>query len=1053
MASGAGGGGGGAAGSGRAGNNDEKVNYTNSQIILRNTAARALVTVINDEKKNKNKHPGRLRGEANERLIYNRHIAEVAAINAGVRKNNIHKKATEILSTLDRSNEARAVSVPLPAGDVAGGGWFTPGEDRNTLKNRFSVGEIPDDVQEVESIGEAYHDFSTAGGRAKGAIIKDKIVFINDLMGIPFSTNEEKTAEYIHNAFNGSDKRGIFRLDKNTTYRTYEDPADLERDLFTDDNVHPLLFMLKPEHLRGGRFNGVFDRLKDILRRKYHLQGLSDRRLCVSDDSYDHHTDGNPINLNRMLSAASFFDPATTGVSEAGVRAAKAEGRFIENVEVSGQSIWGNYFFKSNTVGGNYSGATLILDIKGYLDRITLNIPANLRHGLSVYDLSVIYDRIKSVKGKIDTGERTQIIKDLLVNLRTRHPNRIGDNIDRFFTQIIEYTIQLYNASDKAIPTLLLEFIFLLKELGDMLTHKVAVKYGHLAGASPDRLSTIGFSKRGTPLTYMRVSPGKLPRILFRVLGTFHIKGDGMSNIAFIKQNQDAKDKADALELERKTSKERKEADAKARALERTARLEYEKAEAKREVDERTRRTAEERRQRANRGRGGAANVNMSERAKRQRAAAAANARAARDAAGGGGAARGEGAVRDAAGGGGAARGEGAARDAGGGGEAAGGEGEAAGGEGGVSKVPVNGSSPKASGRGRLRSDSNTSNHDRRSPTVRIAFPGGVIQGVRNLRKLRNSRYKNFNVNNTENENGNENGNDNMNSENENVNDNMNSDNDIFRSINNKSQRKKKQRGGYRNKTFKQRGGALTEERIDELINSKIKSVIDSVFNNLNRVLTGPPDESTALLKVVAVDEEINLDLIENGLFVDNEFLGLPLATILNELYDNLYELPQEDYENEVLLEVSMNIIIKDFLIGYNFGESDIVSIMRELEPAAAAAATAAATGVSSGHNTPMSASTTTNPATAITSPEANPPGRPVLNPSGIVGRRLILESNSDGSVGAASGAAPLQNTMSLRAEMYDSNGPVHTRKASNLYYRKTPRKSRKNSTLKKRRI
>jgi len=851
--------------------------------------------------------------------------------------------------------------VLMPAGAGAGAGagsggsgWFTPGENRNELKGGFSVGEIPDNIQRFESLGEAYHDFS-ASNRTMGAIIKDKVLFINRIMKQDYSTNEEKTAELIHNAFNNGENKGNLRLDKTATYKTYENPAELDTDLFTGDNVNPLLFMVKPEDLRDGTFTELFDKLKRILHAKYGLEYISidgNVKLGVSDDSYEHHTDGNPIDLYRILSAASFFDPATTGVSEAGVKAAKTEGRFIEGLDISGQSFWGIYHFKSNRRSGNYDGATLSLKLKGDTNdrEIILNIPPTLRHGLSVYDLSVIYDKIKSFGVNITHVQRKTIITELLINLRQRHPNMMGNPIDLFFTQIISHAIDLYNDSDKIIPDLLLEFIFLLKELGDMLTHKVAVKYGHLAGASPDRLSTIGFLKRGTPLTYMRIKPGQLPRILFRSLGTLHIQGRGMSRDDVERQQAEAKARADALQKQKEERQAEKQAKAKEAALRKKAERDQALLRAKREAEEKRRRIIAERERRASARAGGGA---------------------------------------------------------GGGGGDGGGAGGGAGGAGRYSPNPLI----------RPRSNSDTEHQDRRT-RAQSFFPGGLVQGVRNLRRLRNSKV-------SKNEKGN-----------------------LFRSINN--QRKslsKRRQNDYRNKTFKQRGGGLTLESIDELVNLKIKSVIDGVFNNLNRVLlsiSSPTVEPTALFNIVAVDEfndEINTDLTEGEVFVDNKLLGLPLATILYVLYDNLYELPIEDYDNNETLERSMNIIIKDFLIGYNFEDSDIECIMNDpiytitdekirvllliLAPPAATVVPSSQPG--SGMHTPGSQSTANDSLKSL-----------LASPAGAHARET--------GAGAGAGARDLSRALGDATEPRPATKQLR-------FNNKTPRKSRKNSTLRKRRI
>ena len=283
-----------------------------------------------------------------------------------------------------------------------------------------------------------------------------------------------------------------------------------------------------------------------------------------------------------------------------------------------------------------------------------------------------------------------------------------------------------------------------------------------------------------------------------------------------------------------------------------------------------------------------------------------------------------------------------------------------------------------------------------------------------------------------------------------------------------KSLRNRKQGGGYRHKTYKQKGGFLDSLVIDNIINNRIKILIDGVFNNLNRVLLSIGDPTplpTALFNIAAVDEDINIDLTETKdgetVFVDNELLGLPLSTILNTLYNNLYELPMEDYESQPLLEESMNIIIKDFLIGYNFENSDIECIMNGpefiitdgnverlliLEPPSSptVASDSASTATGSG-----AASTLPTPFASPSRP-AFLGVRPVRLDLSKALEPIVLQPNSanEATVGGSEAATAPASQANVRFHEATRLGAPDSPS-----YRKTPRKLRKNSTLRKRRI
>lgn len=852
------------------------------------------------------------------------------------------------------------------AGGAAGGGpsaWCTPVDDRKALKNGFSAGEVPEDVQRMESIGEASHDFSTAGGRAMGAIIKDRVVLIKRIMGEGFSINEEQLCKFIHARANEDGILGNFLLEQNTTYNTYTDFDKLHRDLFTRDgnNVNPLVFLIRPEDLKKPEFIEVYNHLKRVLQAKFRLPqytSLGKTELAALHDAFvsGTHAHGNPVDIHELVTAAKLMDAAKTGP----ITQAIEEGRF-HHINISGNSFWLKWKCVSTAKEGRYDGADFEIQIDGQAAK-KFHIPKNLTSGLSVYDLSVIYDKIKiEGEGKeIPASSINRIVRELLDNLIGRADDRVRQDIQIFFGNIIKYAIELYNLSpDKNIPEFLLRLIFAIKEFGDMWQHKAAVQLGVLAGGTGDRLSSIGFLKRGTPLTYMRVSPGKLPRILFRVLGTLNIQG-GMSAAEFSAQKKEAEDYAQAREEENKRVQVEKKAEAKQMALQKRADFERQREEAKAIIDKRRKLLADARIRRAARGRG--------------------------DGAGGGG---------------------------GGGGAGGGG---------------TNGNRRRK----RMSADALAASALVSMGTGTMSSNSNEPRGYRN-KKPRPSR---------------------------------------------KSLRKRKQGGGYRHKTYKQKGGFLDSLVTDNIINDRIKILIDGVFNNLNRVLLSIGDPTplpTALFNIAAVDEDINIDLTETKegetVFVDNELLGLPLSTILNTLYNNLYELPMEDYESQPLLEKSMNIIIKDFLIGYNFENSDIECIMNGpefiitdghverllvLEPPSSptVASDGASTATGSG-----AASTVATPFASPSRPaflEVRPVSkiRPVRLDLSAVLEPIGPQANSANEATVAGSEAA-----SEAATAAASQANVRFHEATRLgapdspSYRKTPRKSRKNSTLRKRRI
>jgi hypothetical protein len=140
-----------------------------------------------------------------------------------------------------------------------------------------------------------------------------------------------------------------------------------------------------------------------------------------------------------------------------------------------------------------------------------------------------------------------------------------------------------------------------------------------------------------------------------------------------------------------------------------------------------------------------------------------------------------------------------------------------------------------------------------------------------------------------------------------------------------KSLRKRKQLGGYRHKTFKQRGGTkLSISTIEKIIHDRLANLIHGVYNNLYHVLLNDT-RSTSLFNVFALDNNDFIDMsligVNRGyIFLDNPLLGLPLGKIIYMLYDNLYDLTEISFTaGEEELHTHITSLIDDFLLECNF--------------------------------------------------------------------------------------------------------------------------------------
>ena len=398
------------------------------------------------------------------------------------------------------------------------------------------MGEIPDEVIKIESIGEVFHDFTK--GRSNSTVKLALQRFFNRTRG----QSEELTSKLIDNAFNGTGDIRKAYLSLDAISKVYNDPERLKHALFFgNDNVNPLVFRIPRESLESGIFDELLERLAQIIHTKYELFlssrgfGGDDSALCVTHDSYN--TDGrraNPFNANIFTSASTLFDPAVEGSSKEGLILSQDNGHFHfeeDNNLVEGRSFWGSYIIRTvRDARGRYAGATIDLTLDGIntaspAQNIHIEFPGSLLRGPSVEVLSMIYKRI--VKTIIPISHRQTDFnlekRELIGDIREKNNSDISYN-ERFYTFLLDECIKLYRIN----PDFLLIFIFFLKELGDMSQHKVAIKFRHLALGSRDELSTIAFLKRGGPISYMPRIENKLRYLEFRVAGTLH-KTSGMT--------------------------------------------------------------------------------------------------------------------------------------------------------------------------------------------------------------------------------------------------------------------------------------------------------------------------------------------------------------------------------------------------------------------------------------------------------------------------------------------------------------------------------------------
>jgi hypothetical protein len=433
-------------------------------------------------------------------------------------------------------------------------------------------GEIPDHVQTIESVGEAHHDFTLKRCPKPAVVIAMNKYFEGDLD--KYSKNEKFTSELLHRHFNGGADAVKADLRLSTPHNEYTNAESLRRDLFlingSEVNVKPLVFMISVANLETPSFKDVINELKTALATKYELRSyLRNGKLSVTHDAYKFDgTKGNPIDCNIMFSAATACDPQITG--EPAIKSAIEENRFHSpispsSVLVEGASEWANW--KIETPPGNkYLGATITIEF-GYSGDVILNIPRDLLAGPSVSDLAMIYDKIVSSRGNISPADIRTFVGDL--SIKRQKP--FSANITALYTQIINQGIRLLNIGEGFD---LLPFIFILKEIGDMSQHKVAVKYKHLAVGSVDDLSTIAFLKRGGPLSYI---PKENKRgeacILFRSAGTLHV-ATGLTPEEYAAQLESQRATIQA-EYEAKLARKReKDEQAKVRAVLRTADIE-----------------------------------------------------------------------------------------------------------------------------------------------------------------------------------------------------------------------------------------------------------------------------------------------------------------------------------------------------------------------------------------------------------------------------------------------------------------------------------------------
>jgi hypothetical protein len=688
----------------------------------------------------------------------------------------------------------------LGAGAGSPGGAGAPGYDPEA-PSAYSPGEISVRAQEAETLGDACHDFLGSRGKIIQEHVHDFLRSID--ADTSLYNSKIRISQILHEEFNGTGPmKADLHIRNQYDYPFYPDTAkgrsDLIRDLFTVDRTHvkPLIFMI-PQEI-GDEFKGIITELKGILIRRFNLAVRGSGRPLVGHDAFKRDGfRGNIFDGIISFSAANLCDPGTTGSKWEDILASFRDGTFILDADlVHGRSYWGEYEIHTKVVEGalrKYNGATLILTITGQ-PSISLDVPRVLTNFPSVADLSIIYDAIVKNKTSRTPVADDRFIETLILNLKDIH--RTGNiqlpDVSRFYGSIIRQAIRLY---DTRTPHLLLKFVFFLKEIGDMMLHKVAIKYKYISGATTDLLSWIAFIKRGTPMSYMLSKNSKrIPTILMNVAGSVGRAGQSpeeirMQMLAFQEQARE-KERVRLTKLaERAAAKKLRdieEANLYKRKFGNVRRMFFDSAGSKRGSNSGN----------VNRGRSKSARTN-----------------------------------------------------------------------------------------GRSSPSQISNNQTRRSDLPM------VLHLVRRAEEPHGGGHAGGNCGHPN-----------------------------CPHKKRKSLSKRKQGGGYRHKTFKQKGGALEQVQKELIINNRFSKLINGLFKNLYRVMDG--DTDTMLFSINDVIDNDTFDMSLVGTYtdspiivvLDNIILGLPLARISYILKGNLNYLINEEFNNEGELNDTITRMINDFL-------------------------------------------------------------------------------------------------------------------------------------------
>lgn len=392
-------------------------------------------------------------------------------------------------------------------------------------------GIIPDDVLKIESVGEACHDFNAASSGIRVNSLRKELF---NILRLPVN-NEHKTSELIHERFNGGGLlKADLRLGEPSLVYTngpgsVQNIDMLRQRLFPDDtNVNPLIFTIPFEYLP--RFEGILNEVQRRISLKYGILPGASTKLQVTHDAYQREgMAGNPFNAEIIYSAATICDPGKAGSGDDILNKAMTDRSFILNTDlVKGNSFWGQWAIETNLHGDSYPSATIHIKLNTLFDQspgdyITITMIKGMTSGPSINILSIMLD------GVISGKNNEQILNTLSEKTNSGKP-LILPKFRSFYLSCINQIIRLYRIN----PFYGLMFILILKEMGDMSQHMVAVKYKHLAGGSVDGLSAVAFLKRGVPISYLFTvdKPTKIKRLQFRVAGTLHVKG-GMSDAEF----------------------------------------------------------------------------------------------------------------------------------------------------------------------------------------------------------------------------------------------------------------------------------------------------------------------------------------------------------------------------------------------------------------------------------------------------------------------------------------------------------------------------------------